>query len=697
MFEQRLKIMLIVLAMPLTIILARLAQLQIVDADVHRREAEDMLYQKPKFFPFLRGQIVDRHGTPLAWNAETWELGVHYMAMAEVMDDSPRGPRREWEREFPGALVDVIDESWREIAELTRVPSDELRERADERVYRIRRIKEHVAAAHGLEEMEVWEEYQYWPIVRGLDFDQQVDARIRFAKYPWIEIVPSQQRRYKGGESIGPILGRLGEVPQNVAERSREEDDLLGRYQPGDLMGISGCEALGESWLRGRRGFEHLDKEGKPIRDIHEAAEPVNGRNMRLSLDLTLQQRVYNRLAAAVAQHQPYSTGASAVILHVPTREVRAMVSYPSYDPNLSWGDMLDLESDTLHRPLSFRALGGHYYYPPGSVVKPMVLAAGIGARRCGPATRYTCHHRMFVDYPDVWGCEGYHGEIGPLAAVQKSCNVFFYHLGQDLGVDVLRYWMGHFGFGAETGTGLPEERSAHLPRKRNRGTARLAAIGQGELDVTPIQVANMMADLASGYHQKTRLWMDDPMPRTTQEIPVPDHAWTEVRKAMYMVVNEPGGTAYTNLEALRDRIRPLTLLGKTGSAEGPGHVVTRLYTCVFEDGRVERLAARSKRDLRERYPGIQEIRGSRVYRRFPPPHEEPTHAWFAGYLTDAKDYRSHVRSGDTSYAIACVIEFSGHGGDVAAPVVGDIILDLLHLQESDSASAVAAKGEESP
>lgn len=692
MFERRLKIMLVVLGVPVAIVIGRLAELQVFEVRQHRVAAEEMLELEPRFFPFLRGEIVDRHGVRLAYNAEMWELGVHYMAMVNDRGDiSARRVFRDWGYEMDERLTAGIADSWRAIASLTRVPLEELQASADDRVRRIQRMKRYLAEANGVEDMEILEEYQYWPVVRGLNFDEQVEARIRFAEYPWIRVVPSQERRYRGGEAIGPIIGRLGEVPPGVAESSQAEDDMLSRYQPGDLMGISGCEALGESWLRGRRGFEHLTRSGKVIREIHEPAEPVNGRTMKLTLDLALQQRIYNRLAAAVDQYQPYSTGASMVLIHVPTREVRALVSYPSFDPNLSWTDMLTLQEDKRRRPLSFRAAGGHYYYAPGSSVKPMILASAMAANVTGLGTRYDCYGRMFVDYPDVWRCEGYHPNIDPMTAVKKSCNVFFYHVGQRMGIDGLDHWLSLFGLGRPTGMRLPEEKGGRLPSTRKPGIARLAAIGQGELDVTPVQIANTMADMASGEHRETLLWADDPVPRRSRRLPISPEIRRYVREAMYKASNEPGGTAYEALQPVREKIAPLAILGKTGSAEATGFEVGRRYTCEMADGTLQTFDAPDRRTLLEEHPDIRAVRSWRIL-RFPSIDEPPTHAWFAGYITDRRNYQQDIRGGDMSYAFACVIEFAGHGGEVAAPVVGKIVLDLLDLHQRENPSGVAAR-----
>lgn len=667
MFEQRLKILLVLLAMPLLVLAARLVELQLVQAEDHRKAARDLLHQRPRFFPFLRGVIVDHQGIPLAYNAETWDIAVHYGVMTDDVS-MRRTVFRSWNRTFDDALETEIERSWAIISELSGTPLEELHDTAARRVRRVQRIKRAVADYHGVSDMVVLEEWQAWPVARGLDHERQVEARLRLAAYPWVEIIPGQKRHYVGGPAIGPILGRMNEVPGDFDD-DPFADDPLARYEPGDLWGASGAEALGEAWLRGRRGREHYDLEGRPL---SEPVDPVNGHTMRLTIDLVLQTRIYERLAAAVAA-RPFSTGASAVLIHIPTGEVRAMVSYPSYDPNLPYDAWLALGDDTQMRPTLFRAV--RQPYPPGSIVKPAILASAM-ASGDAPQTTVECFGRMFRDFEDRWRCLGHHGQVDLVTSIRQSCNIPYYQMGQRMGVPALAHWLAQFGLGQPTGTGLNEEHPGRLPRRGSLGDARLIGIGQGAFEATPLQAANIIATLASGVHQPARLWVDDPSPYRRTAPQIPEQAWRTVREGMYQAVNAPGGTAYGGSRATLDH-PDLVLLGKTGSAQVPGAVIETQFTCAFPDGSVREIIAPTRRALLEAHPDARVV-GHRAARRWPPEGHEQTHAWFAGYLAPRHRRTEPVRDGDMGYALAVVIEFAGHGGEVAAPVARDIFHDVL-------------------
>lgn len=692
MFEARLRFLLILLALPALAVIVRLAQMQVLQRQHYSDEAQRMLTRKARYFPCLRGPIVDRTGRPLAYDAAAWDICVHYGVLAddaEAMRDvqRKRAKDRRW-RGFNDELRREIEDSWQVIADLTGTSRRDLAEKVVDILAQVRRVKESVSARRGVE-VVVEEERMAHPVVRGLTQEQQVAASVRLARYFWIEVVPSHSRRYAGGEATSHILGRMGPVDAEGLEADPNREDDLARYRLSDMCGISGVEALGERVLRGRRGKLEEDIAGRATSD---PIEPVNGKPFRLTIDHQLQEALYAQLAAAV-EETPFRTGGCAVLLHVPTRQVLAVVDYPSVDPAATADERERLAKDKERVPYLFRA--GAEYYPPGSLVKPMLLVAALTDRLVTPDTQFTCHGRLFAASPG-WACTGFHGSIGPVAAVQHSCNVYFYHVGQIMGVPRLREWLARFGFGRVSGLGIPGEKPGILPREESPGSARNIGIGQGQFSVTPIQAANMIATLATGAYRPVTLWLDDPDPRPETRLPVPERWWRLAREGMYKVVNEPGGTAYGQHRATLDDSE-FVILGKTGSAEVPlGRTIESTFFCHFPDGRVEEIVAADKEELLSRYAlGDQpKITGWRSHTRYPPdPEGMYTHAWFGGYLAPKNGRLEAIGPGDLHFAVAVVIEFTGHGGEFASPVARTMLQSALIRYRGSADSAVGKEG----
>lgn len=680
MFERRLKILLVLLAVPVIAVAGRLVQLQVFELSSFQADVEKMFERPPRLLPCVRGSIADYSGRRLAYDTPAWDIAVQYA----VMVDDPAA--RRWMRKQLGLRPEQvtpaqIEASWREIAALTDVPPTDLQREADRVVARVQRMKAHVVEQGGVE-LVIEEEVSPHPVVRGLDQSQQVAARVALAPYPWVEVVASNTRRYEGGASVAQLVGRVGRVSDKVLQNDPEADDPLACYGPDDDYGVLGAEALGESWLRGRRGRVHEDRQGKPL---SPPVEPVNGQDMRLTIDLALQRALYARLAEEVEIRHPTSTGGCAVVLDIPSRQVLAMVSYPSIDPADPTADPRVRPDDELRRPYLFR--GVRELYPPGSTVKPMILAAALTEGVVGQWEHIFCMGHLFADQPEHWRCTAPHGPVDPIFAIQHSCNVFFYTIGQRLGVSREAAWMSRFGLGRPCGTGLIEELAGTLPTRKGDGEARQAAIGQGQLSVTPLQAANMIATVAAGAYRPVTVWANDPRPRAAPEsVGVPDAAWRLVREGMYRVVNQRGGTAYGR--AVLSDPGDCVLLGKTGSAEA--RALEWYYTCRFPDGSIQEIRAPNSRSILSRYDDDKKptILGQRKLDEY-----EETHSWFVGYLAPRRDYLKPVTANDLAVAIVVVIEYAGHGGEVAAPVAADMLESVILRQRGGAAVSSTAGG----
>lgn len=672
MFERRLKVLLAVMGLLVLGLVGRLVQLQVLRADMYREEARKILLRPIRLLPCVRGRIIDRAGNVLAEDLPCWDICVPYgilagdpdylAALAEQLKTAQPGRNGRVTAADLDQLRSRISAMWPAIAQATGAGLDELAERREQIVKRVHRIKDVVRRKQGLDR-RIAEERLNHPVVRGLTHGAMVESRIVLSAFPWVEIVASTQRRYAPEVSMAHVLGRLADAGT---------DEVATRELADELCGVSGVERLAEDRLHGSRGSVSEDIEG---REVAPPVEVANGEDVRLTISTLLQKGIYDRLATAVREY-PLCTGASAVVIDVTTREVLALASFPAYDPNAGPTTRRELFADRKTLPLKFRAVGE--FYPPGSIVKPLVLAGALTDRTVRPDTVIECRGRLFANLPNAYRCTAAHGPMEARAAIAHSCNVYFYTVGEMMGVPRLRYWFDLGGFGRLTGSGLSDEGAGRLPERVNKGDARNAAIGQGALEITPLQAANLMATVATGQYRDVTILRDDPRERPVRSLGVSEADWAVVHSGMYAVVNEVGGTAYGHVAPPPE---PWVLLGKTGSAEGWRRELDRLYTCEWPDGTREEFVAT---DL----DGLKKLLGNRgapkeihwrSNRRWPPEDQEPqTHGWFAGYMIDRSDLAHPGCPPGRGVAIAVLLEYAGHGGTVAGPVAGEIARMVL-------------------
>jgi penicillin-binding protein 2 len=384
-----------------------------------------------------------------------------------------------------------------------------------------------------------------------------------------------------------------------------------------------------------------------------------------------------------------------------------ALVSYPSFDPRLFTKEYPRLVDDTRNRPTLFRAVAA--VYPPGSVAKPVTLAAGLALNVITPQTRLHCHG--YLNKPDgrfqCWIYRKFHvshdqkhypNGLDAEEALQESCNCYFYQVGEMVHADRLCQWFSHFWVGPPAapglvaGTGLIEERQATIPtaawlwEKRRRpmtvGDSRNFAIGQGELGVTPIEVANMMATIASGQFMWPTIVANDGRQRPAWVLPLRSDQWKTIRRGLYRVVNDRNGTAYNHA-----RMEEITVAGKTGSAQCSRVVINHQYVVEYPDGRREKIIAKYRSEVEEtirKVPGAKII-SSRPHQLWPEKAENNAHAWFAGFIPGDP-------GAEPLFAIAVLVEFGESGGTRAAPVMKDVIHALLDSPRNYIKSRPASK-----
>jgi penicillin-binding protein 2 len=702
MFERRLKIVLALPALAGVIFAGRLFELQVLRGGQYADRAEASLLAPRHFLPPLRGRIVDRFGRTLVSDEPAHDLTVHYAALK--MDDADllrigRGLMgRAAVDPLPGERPEdlarrCIAETWSTIERVGDRPPDAVRQMRDDVCRAVENLRRYIwrkRKAGGydepLEALRLREQDEFHPVLSDLSPPQRTQLEIAFSHLPFVRIEPSVRRVWSDRAAVlCHVLGRLGQVSAERIEADPLGDDALARYRPGDRAGVSGVELLGEDMLRGKRGAEERFLDDR----LSASTPPIDGLDVQLTIDLDLQEAIVRILEEAVAAC-PTSAGASCVVLDIDTREILALVSVPTFDAHALKRRYASLRDDARSVPLRLRAVAEEYQ--PGSIIKPVALLAGRALHVVSPAQRVFCDGSL-IPGADKWHCWTFwrgmagHGEISSEEAIQHSCNVYFYTLGQRVRADRLTDFYRRFLFGGQgedadqVGTGLIEERDGLIPSRQwmgehrhrdfRKADGRNYAIGQGEIQITPLQAANMFATLAAGCYQSPTLIAIDG--RLRPEIPIEGPAaadWSLVRRGLYRCVSEQGGTAHRYVFMDGQEI-----CGKTGSAQCVSRITKRRYTFESPDGGEPRsIVAPTIENAREALELPSSAKCSRrdIVERWPPRDpkkgEPPTHAWFAGFAP----YRN------PRIALAVIIEYGGSGGATAGPAAKAIFQSLM-------------------
>jgi penicillin-binding protein 2 len=434
---------------------------------------------------------------------------------------------------------------------------------------------------------------------------------------------------------------------------SRElSSNMYHGYRAGDFVGKVGIERAYESFLRGAKGGRQVkvNAVGQVVSVLRTVALKP-GSNLSLTIDKQLQEHAESLIA-----------GKAGVIIAmaVHTGRILVLVSSPSFNQNAFVDGMSHEEWSRLathpQRPMENKAIQGEY--PPASVYKVVTAIAGLEEGIIKPDTTYGCPG--FYAYGDrifrCWKKNG-HGEVDLVSALAESCDVFFYQLGQHLGVDRLAQYARSCGLGQPTGINLDGEANGLVPtsewKKRRTGISwqggdtLSVAIGQSYNLVTPIQVLVLTAAIANGgqrYQPMVLSSIDSPSGQPIEEFPAKtagklsagQKTLDVVRQGMWRAVNTPSGTAYSY------RLSVSEMSGKTGTAQ----LVSRKPGAVVSD---EALAESQK-----------------------------AHAWFAAY---APAKRPEI-------AIVVFIEHGEHGSTAAAPIAKSVIETYFAMADSADVSS---------
>ena len=716
LFARRLRWFVIAVLCMAFVIVARLVEIQVVRADEYEALADRMLTQPLRYIRAPRGSILDRAGRPLGADVPTSDVAFHYDLLGAFAGlDQPEDTRRYVEAvarrmrrrgDYPAetplaeAVADVrreIEASLESVCAGAGVTRDDIRTRCAHVLERIERWRAAVERASNGLHTTIAEQSMLHPVVDDVDAATALRLRIDLERLPWLRIVPSAQRVAQDADSLSHLLGRLGAADERRIEEDPLADDELRRLTPGSQCGISGVERLAEAALRGARGrieedFDH---------DVIERVEPQAGRDVRLTIELETQQRLYEIMETAVKK-SPHPCGGSAVVIDVATRDVVALISYPSYAYDEFGPRYDDLRRDTRWTPTLFRAVRGQY--PPGSTCKIATLYGALADGKITTRSTIRCDGVLNPEKPDRFRCWIYnqygatHGPQDAEHAIRNSCNIFLYRTGERLGPDGLCRWFSRFGLGRLQGTGLIEEADGIVPtadwleQAQGRGyfpsDAWNFAIGQGEVTATPLQAANVAATIASGRWAPVTLVRDEYGARiggsNEPVVSFDERVLATIRAGMWRVVNERGATAFA--AKLDDATH--VLCGKTGSAQAMPRVINRRWELEWPDGRrASVVAGLEAEDVLARYPRADQpaIRGRFAHDRYPrwkTGDKLPSHAWFIGYTQDKRLAPGAPPRGRV-YAIAVLVEYGDSGGRVAGPAAKQMLEYLLSRESA--------------
>ncbi len=587
-FRQRLTGAMIVISAAFVVLIVRLFYLQIIEGEDFRRQSEiNSIRLQSMDAP--RGLVYDRNGSLLVDNRPSFDLSII------PKDAKP------------------IDGTLAKLSQRINIAEDDLK-----------------SAVHAKRRQA-----SYKPILLKADIGRDALAALEVHRYELpgvtVDVTPKRQYIYSG--SASHLLGYMGEIsPEELTQV-----EFLG-CRGGDFVGKFGIEKSFEKFLRGERGGRQVKVNATgQVMQVLKTVRAKPGYNLFLTIDDRLQKKAEELMDGKVG---------AVVAVDPKSGQILAMVSTPSFDQNAfvrglshdEWNGMIS----NPHRPMHNKVIQAEY--PPASTYKIVTAIAALEEGIVDENTAFDCPgylsfgNRVFR----CWRRIG-HGKVNVRQALQQSCDVFFYHVGIELGVDRLAWYARACGLGSKTGIDLASEENGLIPTaawKRRRigvswqkGETLSIAIGQGYNLTTPIQLAMLIAAVGNNGQRvkpvlvKTIRTADGTIVFESEsekvgQLPVSPENLKIVQEGLHMVVNQRKGTAFGS------RIKGIEMAGKTGTAQ----VIGRKRDSSSDDE--EELAD----------------------------HFKP-HAWFVSYAPFI----------DPKIAIAVIVEHGEHGSSAAAPVASEL------------------------
>ncbi|MBQ9034966.1 MAG: penicillin-binding protein 2 [Alphaproteobacteria bacterium] len=572
------------------LIVARLYYLQIFEADKYRTMSDENRIST-RFLVPPRGTIYDRNGEIIAKNEQDFQALL-------IMEQTPDAQK-------------TLDD-FKRLIELS--PQEEQRISAD--------IKKH---------------RRFIPIKlkSNLNWNEVSKIMLHAPDLPGIEINEGLSRKYPFAELYAHVLGYVGPV----AEKDKKDSPIY--MVPGFKIGKSGLEKSLDYKLQGQGGTVKLEVNayGRVMKEIERNSGSI-GDSIQITIDTRLQKAAYQAFG---------DNSGAAVVIDVHSGEILALVSTPSFDPNLftngisyrNWNDLLNNE----RTPLINKAVSGQY--SPGSTFKIVVALAALEAGVIDAKTRYYCSGGMDIGGTrfHCWRHFG-HGPQNVVEALKNSCDIFFYETALRVGIDKIHDMALRLGLGQQFDIGLDNQKSGLIPSqqwKKNakdaawtKGDSANAGIGQGYVLITPLHLATMLARVVNGGYAVEPTLIKKAANKTVKNkfLNISQRSLNLVKQGMYEVVNAVGGTA----ARAKFNINGMQMGGKTGTTQ------------------VRRIS------MKERKAGI--IRDEQL------PWKLRNHALFIGF-TPIDEPR---------YAVAVVVEHGSSGSGVAAPIASKILQKALEL-----------------
>ena len=597
----RIQKMVLFVGVAFLVLLLRLWDLQILEGGYYfTLSTANRLRLRPVEAP--RGFILDRHGEILVENRPTFDL---YATPEDVKNPS----------EVAEVLAPILETTPEE-------------------------IKAQLAEGRA-------RSYQPLLLRKNLNEPMMVAVEERQLDLPGMSLRIRPVRAYPSAGMAANLLGYVSEVNQAELEREDFQD-----FRPGENLGQSGVERRYDGFIRGLDGGEEIevDARGRALR-IMSRIEPHSGANVYLTIDKRIQE----------AAEKAFAGKKGAVVAMNPTTgEILAMVSRPSYDPNLfaqrlTGEEWQRLATDPTH-PMQNRAYQAQY--PPGSIFKLMVTIAGLESGALTPETKFNCPERFYLGNAkfDDWKKGGF-GVLDLKSAITHSANVYFYQAGLRVGIDPIVRTARAFGLNDPPGLGLGDEVKGNLPNPQPKhgtqpawtpGQTVISSIGQGPVVTSPMQLLKMVSAIANGG-TIYRPWvvkkivslsgevLDEYEPEAIRQVPVKPETLAFVRGAMLSVVENGTGA--------KARVPGVLIAGKTGTAQ----VV--------------------KKGDEKGHSGLKD------------------HGWFASFAP----------VDNPKIAVVVLVENGGFGGQVAAPVAKAVYEAAFEPRPTDAAKGAVEVGDPNP
>ncbi len=600
--NQRLDVLTLIVILIITALVSRLIWLQIFHGSEFKQQAEN---NRIKLLPITapRGTFYDRNGIPLVNNRPGFSISLVPI----------NGP--------------ISDDVITRLAAILDMKSEDIK----------KKIKQ--------------QESPLQPTTIKTDVGPEIITKIEERKedLPGVVLEVQAVRSYISKELGAHTFGYVGEISDSELEKGK-----LNGYRPGDILGKIGLEKVWDKEIRGTDGGAQIEVNvaGKPIQMLG-IKQPLAGNDLILTIDAKIQKAAEKAMDDRLKYLQdklgnPEAKAAAAVVMNPQTGEILAIVSRPTFDPNKFNGGISTKDwkaiNDNPNNPMQNRSI--HAEYPPGSAFKIVTGAAALETGKITPEEKYLDTGRHWLIPSKGNAHNAALGWIDFRVALAKSDNVYFYELGNRLGIDKLEEWARKFGLGAPTGINLPNEDEGLVANQRYKkkvydedwylSETFDASIGQGFQLATPIQMATLISIVANGGH-RFRPYLVSKMvspsgellkafgPEELGTIPISPQNLDAIRVGLRDVVT-PAGTAGYIFEGF-----PIPIAGKTSTAENP--------------------------------------------------HGDD-HGWFVVYGP----------YDNPTIAIAVVVEQGGYGSDSAAPIARKIMEAAFNLPPSRDAADIYAE-----